>query len=244
MILPKARTEWLRWQSALSEVSVNIHWIDPWAIELLPETPKVKQAWLDLDQNKVVICVSPTAAQALIDGIDQYWPMPPSGVHWLCNGPRTAAVIQQFGLPVEHPETGYTAEDVMVLAKPLLQSYDACLIVKGVGGRNAFKDYLSAAGQKVTEVEVYQRSVNQSVLAEMVRYAETSRTLWLSSSFLGEALLEQNGDFWRSWSGEWWVSSSRLEHWCLENGLVKVRQAAGATVEALAKMLRNEQGEL
>ncbi|MFQ3228685.1 uroporphyrinogen-III synthase [Reinekea sp.] len=244
VIVPKAAKEWARWQLGLESWTSTIVWIDPWQFESLAQSEEVKQLWMNIDQFKVVHCVSPEAAQALIDQLDIYWPMIPAGVNWTCNGPGTANVLNQHDLPTQYPEAGYTAEDVIELVATLLEPHDSVLIVKGEGGRNAFKEYFASTGQKATEVFVYRRLVDNNVLAQIVEQADTSDALWLSSSFLGEALLQQNGEYWRSWSGQWWVSSDRLKQWCLDNGLVNVKLAADASVDALATMLRNQQGEL
>lgn len=244
VIVPKATKEWSRWQAGLEAWQSSIQWVDPWQFDVLPQNEEVKQLWMNLDQFKVVHCVSPAAAQALVDQLDFYWPMVPVGVNWLCNGPGTAKVLSQYGLPVQHPVSGYTAEDVIELANTILEPHDSVLIVKGEGGRNAFKEYFASTGQKSTEVYVYRRSVDSDVLVNIAAMAASTDALWLSSNFLGDALLGQNDEFWHSWPGQWWVSSVRLKQWCLDNGLVNVKLAADASVEALAAMLRNQQGEL
>lgn len=244
IIIPKARSEWARWQQSLAHWEDSITWIDPWLLERLPQTEEMKQIWLNIDQFKVVECVSPEAASVLVEQLDHYWPMAPSGVNWLCNGPGTAHVLSAYGLAVQYPDSGYTAEDVIRLATPLLAPHDSILVVKGEGGRNAFKEHFQGKGQKYTETFVYRRQLDKQVLQQMKTAANNSHILWLSSSALGEAMLAEDAAFWRAWAGQFWVSSERLQQWCYDNGLTNVALAADASANALAAMLREQQGEL
>lgn len=240
VLVPKAANEQARWQSALQEMSAQIEWLDPWDIQLLDELPEFKTAWLNLDEYAGVICVSPTAARVATDALDTYWPQAPVGIHWLCNGPRTASVLAVAGLQPQFPEGGYTAEDVLALPQAKSQAGDKWLIVKGEGGRVTLKQGLESRGCEVTELCVYRRGFQTSVLKEAPRVAEQCQAIWLSSKDLGEALLAQNCSYWQNWPGQWWVSSARLEAWAQENNLNKVACADGATVDALKDMIEKQ----
>lgn len=237
LLIPKAVSEQARWQQALAECPIKLSWVDPWQIERCPQDGVVRNQWLNLDLNSGVICVSPTAAQALTDALDEYWPMPPERVHWLCNGPRTASVLQAGGLSPVYPQTGHTAEDVLALPQARVKSGDKWLIVKGEGGRLTLAQTLTERGAQVTELAVYKRSVDECALDDMAAQAAGTDALWLSSEFLGQQLLEHSPDLWRSWSGTWWVSSTRLQDWCRQQGLESVEVAPGATVQALKELI-------
>ncbi len=237
VLVPKAKSEQTRWRSLVGGSSAQLSFVDPWQMTVMPETPEQKTIWLNIDQYKGVISVSPSAARVLIDALDRYWPMPPVGIHWLCNGPRTASVLESAGLKPRYPPSGYTAEDVLCMPETQVASDDKWLIVKGEGGRVTLRDTLAARGALATEVMVYQREVNRAAIAKMVQAAETCDVLWLSSAFLGEQLLTEHADFWRNWPGQIWVSSSRLQQWAHAQRLNRISTAPGATPEALATMI-------
>ncbi|MEJ2045990.1 MAG: uroporphyrinogen-III synthase [Reinekea sp.] len=239
ILLPKARAEQARWQASLEGYSVTAQWVDPWLISELPESGVMRAVWLNLDQYKGVICVSPIAARVLINALDQYWPMPPVQVNWLCNGPRTATLLEQAGLHASHPDAGYTAEDILALPQTHVTAGDKWLIVKGEGGRTTLAETLSKRGAGVTEQIVYERRLNADAIREMSLKAQHCEAIWLSSTFLAEQLVDTDAAFWQQWPGEWWVSSERLANWCREHQLSTIVQAPGATPEALVSLLNH-----
>lgn len=244
ILIPKAKSEWKRWQRALSDRSGDPIWVDPWDIRCLPETPEMRSAWLNLDECQGVVCVSPTAARILTEALDQYWPMPPLGIHWMCNGPRTASVMHTAGLTVVHPTSDFTAEAVLALPETEVTTNDKWLIIKGQGGRTTLRETLESRGANVQELMVYQRQLDTEVLVNLPELAKQCQAIWLSSTFLAEQLLAQDSAFWRQWRGQWWVSSERLSQWCKAHQLTSVLQASGATPEALGELLTKQTGEL
>ena len=200
--------------------------------------------WLNLDEYRGVICVSPTAARALVAALDQYWPMPPVAINWLCNGPRTAEVMQQAGISVHYPAADYTAEAVLALPQTEVKQDDKWLVVKGQGGRQTFQQTLTERGARVTELIVYERRLDTVELAKLPDLAASCAAIWLSSAFLADQLMVLNGQFWPGWSGQWWVSSPRLAQWCHDHQLQHVVQASGATPEALSILVNQLTGEL
>ncbi|EAR11005.1 uroporphyrinogen-III synthase [Reinekea blandensis] len=238
ILIPKASREQARWQQALAGESIEPLWIDPWQMSGLPQTAEHRNQWLNLDLFSGVVCVSPTAAEVLVAALDEFWPMPPSGVHWLCNGPRTAEVLSEAGLTPVFPQQGHTAEQVLALPEAQCAQGDKWLIVKGEGGRVTLAQTLTERGAIATELPVYRRAVDNDALQYMTSIRADADALWLSSEFLGESLLNQGRDLWQSWTGEWWVSSPRLKDWCQAQGCRRVRVASGATVQALQAMIR------
>jgi uroporphyrinogen-III synthase len=205
---------------------------------VLPETATMRSIWMNLDEYCGVICVSPTAAQVLVDALDTYWPMPPAEIHWLCNGPRTADVLKTQGLTPVYPSSGHTAEDVLQLPQAQAAPNDKWLIVKGDGGRVTYRETFEQRGVNVTETEVYHREVDIECLQKLPEIAHSIDVIWLSSEFLAQRILQVAPNYWQQWSGQWWVSSLRLNQWAEEQGLVSIRLASGATPEALNNLIR------
>lgn len=243
VLIPKAAQEAPRWQEQLGGLQDYCDWYDPWLITRLSETPAMRQLWLNIDRYRLVICVSPTAAEVLVEALDRYWPMPPQ-LQWLCNGARTARVYQHYGLSAVFPSSGFTAEDVLALPEAVIANGDEVLVVKGTEGRDVYLQQFTALGGKVTELAVYQRALNTNTLDSMVAGAEQCGALWLSSQFLGEALIARHIDFWQQWHGEWWVSSARLANWCEAQGLTNIRVAGGATVTDLKLLMQEQYGHV
>lgn len=240
ILLPKARSEQRRWRQTMDSQEVDVTFIDPWHLERVEETPVTRTIWLNLDRYDGVICISPTAALVLIDALDHYWPMPPINVHWMCNGPRTAEVLENAGLKSVFPTIGHTAEDVLALPPLNKVAGQRWLVVKGEGGRSTYRDELTAAGARVDTIDVYRRSVDYDVLNTMAMIAENCDAIWMSSEYLGQQLIDQRVDFWRQWKGQWWVSSDRLARWARTNELKTVKVADGATADAFVSMLASE----
>ena len=168
--------------------------------------------------------------------------MPPEGVRWLCNGPRTARVLSEYGLPAEYPNSGHTSEDVYKMVQGSLTSSQRYLIICGEGGRDWMRQTLQQQGVQVGVIRCYQRAVNTQVLAQMTELITTCQALWLSSEYLGEALIAQAAEFWRSWPGAWWLSSNRLDQWAEQQGIINRFQAGGATPEDLSRLIKQHAG--
>lgn len=237
LIIPKAVSEQARWQETLASTQTEIEFVDPWQLTILPETPDHKMRWLNLDEFSAVVSISPAAAEVLTAALDAYWPMPPVDVRWLCNGPRTARVLQQVGLAAIFPDSDHTAEAVLALPEAKVSAGEKWLVVKGVGGRDAYKVALTASGAVVTELEVYQRELNQAKLQRIVELADQCDALWLSSEFLGDELMKQPDINWSTWHGQWWVSSARIASWAEQKALKNIVVCSGATAEALSERI-------
>lgn len=236
LLLPKPHTDWARWADGLAAVGVESVLVDPWQLDWLAETPAQRTLWLELDQFAGVICVSRRAAEALAEALDRYWPMPPVRLHWLCNGPATAAVLEEAGLSARYPATGNTAEAVLELEETRQVSGQKWLVVKGEGGRDVFATALRARGAEATESAVYRRSLRSDALRDLARRRAEADAILVSSLTLAEALLSSDAG-WRDWPGRWLFSSQRLLDWAHEQGL-DGEHTGGAALEAVADHLR------
>lgn len=240
LLLPKPRSDWSRWQRELSAINVDSICIDPWAFEWLPETPEQRTTWLNLDEFQGVICVSARAAEGLVHALDRYWPMPPAGVHWMCNGSGTAAVLTQADLPVVYPSAENTAEAVLALPETQAVADKKWLIVKGEGGRDTFTSTLTARGAEVTEMVLYRRSVPDSALNALLNESAQADAILISSETLANALWDHAPEHWRLWPGDWWFSSSRLLDWAKGRGITRCTNTGGAALEAVSRTLVRE----
>lgn len=236
LLLPKPKTDWTRWQSGLAAIGVQTDCVDPWQLSRLDETPAQRSLWLQLDQFAGVVCVSRRAAEALAAVLDQYWPMPPARLHWLCNGPATAAVLADAGLVAQFPSADNTAEAVLQLAPTQQVAQQKWLIIKGEGGRAVFADTLSERGAVVTEMPVYRRALDHDALQSLRQKRRQADAILVSSLTLAEGLLADDAS-WRDWPGRWLFSSERLLDWARNQG-VTGENTAGAALDQVVRYLQ------
>jgi len=237
LLLPKPEADWTRWRAGLVDLDVTTICVDPWHFEWLPETPEQSTVWLNLDEFQGVVCVSARAAEGLVAALDRYWPMPPVGIHWLCNGSGTAAPLTQAGLPVRFPERDNTAEAVLQLPETHGIANHKWLVVKGEGGRGTFAQTLSERGADVTELRLYRRSVKAEALSELVDRSRDADAILISSQTLAAALWQDNPLHWQRWSGQWWLTSPRLLDWAHAEGIPHCRGTQGAALEQVHQAL-------
>lgn len=144
-------------QQSIAARSLPLLQIEPQA-----ETPSQRSLMLELDRYQAVMVVSPIAARLGLERLDQYWPQPPLGIEWFAVGAGTAAVLQDYGLPVQFPHDGQDSEALLRL--PVWSRLRALpdlrvLIWRGVGGREHFSTTIREAGGRVDLLELYQRNM-------------------------------------------------------------------------------------
>ena len=239
LLLPKPAKDWARWRAGLADLDITPICVDPWHFEWLPETPEQRTVWLNLDEFQGVICVSARAAEGLVAALDRYWPMPPVGIHWLCNGSGTAAPLTEAGLPVRYPERDNTAEAVLQLPEIQAVAEQKWLIVKGEGGRETFARTLSERGAAVTELRLYRRSVKSEALSELIHRSRDAEAILVSSQSLAEALWHEDTHHWRNWPGQWWLTSQRLLDWAGAEGIPRCQSTRGAALEQVHQAFKN-----
>ncbi|MGR2738378.1 uroporphyrinogen-III synthase [Billgrantia sp. Q4P2] len=167
--------------------------LDAMALEALPETPAMRQAWLDFDHFHKVVVVSPFAAECLYHALDRYWPQLPLGAAWYAVGAATAeALHERLGVRVHLPVSAAgedTSEALLELAS--LRSLDGqrVLLVAGEGGRALLADTFSSRGARVTRLALYRRRLQPPPAALQQRLARGEfRALVVSSGELLEHL--------------------------------------------------------
>lgn len=236
LLLPKPETDWARWRDGLAGLDIDVKLIDPWRLSALEETPAQRSLWLELDQFAGVICVSRRAATALVDALDRYWPMPPVRLHWLCNGPATAAVLTAADLAAQFPAIANTAEAVLMLPATQAVAGQKWLVVKGEGGRSVFAASLQSRGAEVTEITVYRRALQPAALRQLSAQRDQADAMLVSSLTLAEGLLAHDAN-WLDWPGRWLFSSARLLDWGREQGIAG-EDTGGAALPVVVRYLR------
>lgn len=214
-------------------------------LEALPETPEQRSLWLNIDEFRRVVVVSPFAAECLAEAVDRYWPQLPVGVDFYAVGAATAAILhERLGVRVHLPGAGYgagetgqaqgdTSEALLALPSLQLLNEQKVLVVAGEGGRPLLADTLAARGARLTRLAVYRR---------VLLTPEASLQHWLATGDYA-ALVVSSGEILEHLAG--WcqpvalnqpliVSSQRLATLAGSLGFARCRVATGATPVALA----------
>ena len=218
-------------------------------LEALPETPEQRSHWLNIDEFRRVVVVSPFAAECLAEALDRYWPQLPIGVDFYAVGAATAAILhERLGVRVHVPSAGQglnrhdagethqaqgdTSE--ALLALPSLQVLNEQKgVVAGEGGRPLLADTLAARGARLTRLAVYRRVLLTPEASMQQRLATGDYAALVVSS--GEILEHLAG--WcqpAALNQPLIVSSQRLATLAGSLGFANCRVAAGATPVALA----------
>ncbi|RAR58584.1 uroporphyrinogen-III synthase [Onishia taeanensis] len=219
-------------------------------LEALPETPEQRSLWLNVDEFRRVVVVSPLAAECLVDALDRYWPQLPVGVDFYAVGAATAAILhERLGVRVRVPSSGRglighdagetrqaqgdTSEALLALPSLQVLNEQKVLVVAGEGGRPLLADTLAARGARLTRLAVYRRVLLTPEASMQQRLATGDYAALVVSS--GEILEHLAG--WcqpAALNQPLIVSSQRLATLAGSLGFADCRVAAGATPVALA----------
>lgn len=133
-----------------------------------------KQKIFDLDRYAVIICVSANAASLAMEHITDVWPQMPVQQTWVAVGPASAAALAEWGVQSVVPPASSDSEGLLSL--DCLQSVDdqKILILRGRGGRELISKALRSRGATVDYLELYERSVPDTELKDLVHWLETS----------------------------------------------------------------------
>ncbi|MBB3190239.1 uroporphyrinogen-III synthase [Halomonas cerina] len=210
--------------------------LEPLELVPLPETPAMRMAWLDLDQFRRVVVVSPFAAECLADALDRYWPQLPVGVDYYAVGAATAATLHHhLGVRVHVPPADGEDTSEALLALPSLKAPagERVLLVAGEGGRSLLADTLAARGARLTRLAVYRRVTRPPSPADRQRLeAGAYRALVVSSGEILEHLARWCTE--AALNQPLIVSSRRLATLAGQQGFRFPVVASGATPVALA----------
>ncbi|MBB1486433.1 uroporphyrinogen-III synthase [Oceanospirillum sediminis] len=199
------------------------------AIEEMEETPQDRSRLLDLDHFNAVICISPNAARLFTDRMDMYWPQPPVEVYWFTPGQGSAAILEDFGLPVSWPGQGDNSEAMLEMPGLTDVSGKKILLCKGEGGRTLLKDTLVNRGASVSELILYRRTCPNLLSAErdILQFAELDVVI-ISSSDALDNLEQLTGLPAPLLDKTLLVSSPRLRQKARSIGFKRIVQAKGA----------------
>lgn len=214
-------------------------------IEPLPETPKQRSTFLDLDRYCAVIVVSKPAARLGLELLDRYWPQPPANQHWFCVGPATGEILEDYGLTVSWPADGDDSEALLALpalAAALRVPQPRVLILRGEGGRELLAEHLRSQGVSVDYLELYRRRLPDyppGTLAERVR-GERLNGLQVSSAQGFENLLQLAAADWPALCRlSLFVPSPRVAELARAAGAQDVMDCRGASATALLAALES-----
>lgn len=127
------------------------------AIEPLVLAPQQRQWLIDLDQFSRVVVISPSAADVLLEALEDYWPQWPVGLSWYTVGKGTKVRLQQAGIEACCPEQGDRSEDLLLHQDLQHLAGEKVVLAKGVGGRDLLYNTLTARGAKVSILPLYKR---------------------------------------------------------------------------------------
>jgi len=217
------------------------------AIKSLPLKAQQKQWLLDLDLFQRVIVVSPSAANVLLDILEDYWPQLPLGVSWYTVGQGTKLTLQQAGIDALCPEQGDKSEDLLQHKDLQILAGEKILLVKGIGGRNLLYESLTSRGASISVLSLYERvkpRLNPQQLEQLVAGdhqvliitsgdALTQYMAFLKAKFADTLTLKNQLD--RCWL---LVPSYRIEKQARQLGFNSVINTGGAGSEAILAAIK------
>jgi len=249
LLLTRPQDECAALAASLAEHGVASASLPLLAIEPLEETPEQRSLLLDLDRYCAVVVVSKPAARLGLERIDRYWPQPPARQDWFAVGAATAAILDDYGLRVHHPEDGDDSEALLALpalARALQVPGPRALILRGEGGREFLAERLRGQGVAVDYLELYRRVLPDYPAGELARRVrdEALNGLVVSSGQGLEHLLRVAGEDWPRLAGlPLFVPSPRVAELARDAGARHVIDCRGANAAALLEALRGADEE-
>lgn len=158
-----------------------------------------EQARLSLLHSKTadwVFFISANAAQWAHRLLDGDWPWTHARIAAI--GKKTAQQLENLGLVVDLiPEKRFTTENLIATLPAASIQNAHCLIVKGVGGRDALANLLEGQGASVECVEVYQRgrpNISQAAIRSVIGSEHLGIVTVTSQLALDQLLDQVDGD--------------------------------------------------
>jgi uroporphyrinogen-III synthase len=197
-------------------------------IKLLPldPTPALKQAIIDLDYNDKIIFISKGSVRFGMPLLEDYWPQWPAALAWFAVGSGTANALREYQTNPTYPDVA-GSEGLLMMAEMGRVAGETILIVRGIGGRELLATELRNRGASVRYLEVYSR---EAISAPGLSLPASSQIVVTSLEIL-ETLIEQFSG--RIKDCDVVVVSARLEEHALSAGFKRVKNAAGASDQAL-----------
>jgi len=133
---------------------------------------QVKQQVMGFSNYDKAIVVSQHAAHLAGRWLDRYWPMLPVGIEYFAVGPASAQPLQNQGIAVVVPESGYSSEALLVLPALNAVQGEKIIIFRGGRGRDLLEQTLTSRGAIVDCCELYRRVVdlqNSQIIGELIQ---------------------------------------------------------------------------
>lgn len=212
------------------------------AIKPLALSPQQKQWLLDLDHFNRVVVISPSAADVLLETLEDYWPQWPVGLSWYTVGQGTKVRLAKAGIEASYPSQGDKSEDLLLLQDLQQLANEKILLVKGKGGRDLLLDTLTARGAKVSVLHLYERVAPKLTKQQLERLETGDHQIlvvtsgdslsqylaFIKARFTDPQILEQQLN--RCWL---LVPSYRIEQQARQLGFNAVINTDGAGAEAI-----------
>ena len=114
---------------------------------------------MNLDHYDAVVVISMNAAEIGLEWMHNYWPQAPVGIDWIAVGPSTAEILENAGLTVHCPTSGFDSEAMLELPclHPSTLAGKKVLLWRGIGGREFLASTLRGHGAQVDYAELYHR---------------------------------------------------------------------------------------
>lgn len=226
----------------LEAVALPLIGISP-AINSMP----VVLAWVQLAKRKLVVFVSPNAAE-------QFFAVKPAGLFWPAHvyaaspGPGTSQMLLKLGVPRDRliepapDSTQFDSESLWTQLAPMDWKGAGVLLVRGDGGREWLADKLSSQGALVSKLVAYHTtppkfSKSQRALLNAA-LAFPQHHLWLFSSSEAVTHLAASVTF-GNWDKAWAVTTHpRIAARAQELGFSNVVQTR-PTVDAVAACIQS-----
>ncbi|MCB2022029.1 MAG: uroporphyrinogen-III synthase, partial [Burkholderiaceae bacterium] len=151
------------WVARLRDAGVDAAALPLIAIEDAPDAAAVQSAWAGLASMRLVVFVSPNAAERFVAAQPAGTAWPP-GTRAAAVGPGTSRVLRAFGLgqsQIVEPASDapqFDSEALWAQLRTTDWQGARVLVVRGDGGREWLADTLRAAGAEVGAVCAYRRA--------------------------------------------------------------------------------------
>jgi len=209
VLVTRPRAQAAEWVTRLREAGLDAVGLPLIEIAQAPEPAALGAAWSALARHRLVVFVSPNAAQS-------FFAAAPPGAHWppgvraASPGPGTSAALIALGLP-ESMIVAPRADAAQFDSEALWSQLDAhdwrgasVLVVRGTGGRDWLAARLLERGARVTHLAAYERRTPQLDAVERERLeaalARPADHVWLLSSSESidrlEALVGRGASAW------------------------------------------------
>ena len=219
------------------------------AIEPVADSGPARQQLQYMSQAHWVFFISANAVQYAHQLLNAQWPVTQAKIAAI--GKKTAQVLEKLGLIIDLiPEKRFTTENLIRKLNGAALSNKRCLIIKGVGGRDALANLLEEQGAQVTCVDVYQRTLPQYSTDDILPLLQSQNMgyITITSQLALDNLLTLVGPSYQAGIKQtpMVVISERIARYAKDCGCKTVLLAAQASdeglVETLVSTTNNEMG--